>query len=127
MAHAAWRRRANDGQDPPRPARRFAIRRSIADRRADLDPAYPARRGEPTSIERARRDQLVRFYRDWYRPDLMAVVVVGDVEPKAVEAMIKEHFSPLTVPSPERPRPDFDVPDHPGTRYTVISDKETTA
>ena len=32
--------------------------------------------GTPESLERARRDQLVRFYRDWYRPDLMAVVVV---------------------------------------------------
>ena len=41
--------------------------------------------------------------------------------------MIKEHFSSLTSPSPERPRPAFDVPDHPGTRYAVVTDKETTA
>ena len=39
----------------------------------------------------------MRFYRDWYRPDLMAVIVVGDIDRDAVVAMIKEHFSSLTV------------------------------
>ena len=33
----------------------------------------------------------------------------------------------MSAPSPERPRPTFDVPDHPGTRYAVVTDKETTA
>src|SRR5580765_3601802 len=83
--------------------------------------------GKPEVIEHAQRDQLTRFYRDWYRPDLMAVIVVGDVDRDAVVTMIKAHFSSLTSPSPKRPRPAFDVPDHPATRYTVISDKETTA
>ncbi len=41
--------------------------------------------------------------------------------------MIKEHFSSLASPSPERPRPAFDVPEHPGTRYAIVTDKETTA
>ena len=57
----------------------------------------------------------------------MAVIVVGDVDRDAVATMITEHFSSLTSPSPERPRPAFDVPDHPGTRYAVVTDKETTA
>src|SRR5215203_5928866 len=35
--------------------------------------------GSPETIGRASREQLTRFYRDWYRPDLMAVIVVGDV------------------------------------------------
>ncbi len=82
--------------------------------------------GDPDVIEHAQREQLTRFYHDWYRPDLMAVMVVGDVDREAVVAMIKEHFSSLSSPSPERPRPAFDVPDHPGTRYAVVTDKETT-
>ena len=53
--------------------------------------------GKPDIIEHAQREQLMRFYRDWYRPDLMAVIVVGDVDRDAVAAMIKEHFSSLTV------------------------------
>jgi len=83
--------------------------------------------GKPDVIERAQRDQLTRFYRDWYRPDLMAVIVVGDIDRDAVVAMIKSHFSSLTSPSPARPRPVFDVPNHPATRYAVVTDKETTA
>jgi zinc protease len=83
--------------------------------------------GSPDIIEHAQREQLTRFYRDWYRPDLMAVIVVGDVDRDGVATMIKEHFSALSSPSPVRPRPAFDVPDHPGTRYAVVTDKEMTA
>jgi zinc protease len=83
--------------------------------------------GKPEIIERAQREQLTRFYRDWYRPDLMAVIVVGDIDRDVTVAMVKEHFSALTAPSPEKPRPAFDVPEHPGTRYTIVTDKETTA
>ncbi len=83
--------------------------------------------GKPEIIEHAQRAQLMRFYHDWYRPDLTAVIVVGDIDRNAVVTMIKDHFSSLASPSPERPRPAFDVPDHPGTRYAVVTDKETTA
>jgi zinc protease len=82
--------------------------------------------GNPDIIERATREQLLRFYRDWYRPDLMAVIVVGDVDRNAVAAMIRQHFSGLANPSPERPRPAYDVPTHPATRYAVVTDKEAT-
>ena len=99
-------------------------------RRVQLDGSRYADRppiGDPGIIERAQREQLTRFYRDWYRPDLMAVIVVGDVDRDAVVAMIKAHFSSLTAPSPKRPRPAFDVPERPGTRYTVVTDKESTS
>ncbi len=83
--------------------------------------------GKPDIIEHAQREQLLRFYHDWYRPDLMAVIVSGDVDRDAVAAMIKEHFGSLSAPSPERPRPTFDVPEHRGTRYAIVTDKEATA
>ena len=54
--------------------------------------------GIPAVIQSATREQLVRFYRDWYRPDLMAVIVVGDVDRNAVAAMIAQHFLSLTNP-----------------------------
>ena len=99
-------------------------------RRVQLEGSRYAERppiGDPTIIEHVKREHLTRFYHDWYRPDLMAVIVVGDVDRDAVVTLIKQHFSSLTAPSPERPRPAFDVPDHPGTRYTIVTDKETTA
>jgi zinc protease len=83
--------------------------------------------GDPNIIENASRDALVRFYRDWYRPDLMAVIVVGDVDRETVAATIRQRFSSLMNPSPARPRPDFDVAEQPGTRYAIVTDKETTA
>src|SRR5690606_10593305 len=39
--------------------------------------------------------RLKQFYTDWYRPDLMAVIAVGDFDPPAVEALIRRHFEPL--------------------------------
>jgi zinc protease len=70
---------------------------------------------------------LTKFYNDWYRPDLMAVVAVGDFDKATVEPLIKQHFAPLTNPAHERPRPTFNVPDHANTLYTVATDKESTA
>jgi zinc protease len=83
--------------------------------------------GDPDVIAHAQRAELLRFYHDWYRPDLMAVIVVGDVDRDAVEGMIKSHFSALASPSPERPRPSYDVPEHNAMRYAVVTDKETTS
>ena len=82
--------------------------------------------GDPAVIQTAQREQLLRFYRDWYRPDLMAVIVVGDVDENAVASMIRQHFSAIDNPAPERPRPIFDVPEHASTRYAVLTDKEST-
>jgi zinc protease len=99
-------------------------------RRVQLDGSQYSNRppiGDPDILQKAQREQLVRFYRDWYRPDLMAVIVVGDINRDAVVGMIKTHFSSLTNPVPARPRPNFDVPERPATRYTIIADRETTA
>jgi zinc protease len=83
--------------------------------------------GDPAVIEHATREALVRYYRDWYRPDLMAVIVVGDIDRDATVKMIRDRFSSLANPSPERKRPTYDVPDRPGTRYAFVTDKETTS
>src|SRR5689334_10322121 len=98
-------------------------------RRVQLEGTRDADRaphGDPSVIQAARREQLVRFYRDWYRPDLMSVIVVGDVDRNAVAAMIRRHFSSIANPAPERPRPTFDVPEHPGTRFAILTDQEST-
>jgi zinc protease len=56
-------------------------------------------------VATAPRDALVRFYRDWYRPDLMTVIVVGDIDPDAMEAQIRARFGDLRGPASPRPRP----------------------
>jgi zinc protease len=104
-------------------------RTSEAIRRVQLDGSRYAARpviGDPDIISHASREALLRFYRDWYRPDLMAVIVVGDVDKNAVASMIRQHFSSIENPAQERPRPSYDVPERPGTRYAVLTDKEST-
>jgi zinc protease len=114
-----WRMNLGAGERTADRVRRVQLEGS---RYADRSPI-----GTPESIQSATRDKLVRFYRDWYRPDLMAVIAVGDFDRAPVEALIKQHFSSLRPPSTERRRPEFDVPEHAGTRYTIVTDKETTA
>jgi hypothetical protein len=49
--------------------------------------------GTPEIIRNANPERLRQFYKDWYRPDLMGVVVVGDVNKAAVETLIRSHFA----------------------------------
>ena len=44
-------------------------------------------------LENAPVEALTSFYEDWYRPDLMAVIAVGDFDLDAMRARITEHFS----------------------------------
>ena len=67
-----------------------------------------------------------RFYRDWYRPDLMAVVVVGDIEPARAEQLIKAHFGAMTNPAPARARTYAPIAARAATEALVITDKEAS-
>ncbi len=83
--------------------------------------------GKPETLRTFPYDRLKKFYTDWYRPDLMAVIVVGDFDPSTIEGMIRSHFGKIPAAVSPRPRPVYDVPDQPGTRYTIASDPEATA
>lgn len=69
-------------------------------------------------------EALRRFYQTWYRPDLMAVVVVGDIDPAQMESAIREKFSALQNPTPETPRPSYTIPSANTDRYLVFQDPE---
>ncbi len=77
-------------------------------------------------INNAPYDTFRRFYRDWYRPDLMALVIVGDVNPDQVEQMVRERFSPLKNPQNPRAREKYGFPEHDETLVTITKDKEAT-
>lgn len=82
--------------------------------------------GKVDIIKNFKPETLRRFYADWYRPDLMAVIAVGDIDVDAYEAKIKEHFNGIPVKVNPKPRPVFDVPSHPSTLFSINSDKEAT-
>ena len=80
--------------------------------------------GDPEIIKNADYATIKRFYYDWYRPDLMAVIVVGDIDVDKMENKIKSMFSNYKNPENERERPKYSVPPQKGTDVVVVSDKE---
>ncbi|NHN26424.1 insulinase family protein [Flavobacterium jejuense] len=80
--------------------------------------------GQKEILENFTYDKLTSFYKDWYRPNLMSVVVVGDIDVAEMEKKIKEHFSSYKNPKNEKPRKVFDVPNHKETFVAIESDKE---
>ncbi|HZY77983.1 MAG TPA: insulinase family protein [Cyclobacteriaceae bacterium] len=69
---------------------------------------------------------IKKFYKDWYRPDLMAVVAVGDIDPVEGEKLVRKHFEQLKNPKPERPREYATVPARQKSEGLVVTDKEAT-
>jgi zinc protease len=82
--------------------------------------------GDPDVLQNAPYETLRRYYETWYRPDLMAVVAVGDFSPEAVVQQIEETFGELENPPTPTPRPAFDVPGHDETRFAIATDPELT-
>ena len=82
--------------------------------------------GRPEIIQNATPARLKQFYTDWYRPDLMAVVAVGDFDKSAIEAQIRSRFSTIPRAPAPKPRPAYTVPTQSGTVYSTITDPETT-
>ena len=83
--------------------------------------------GTEASIMSATPDKLRAFYNTWYRPDLMAVIAVGDFDPAVIEQKIRTHFSGLKNPANEEKRPIYDVPGNKEPLVAIASDKEATS
>ena len=83
--------------------------------------------GTEASIMAATPEKLRTFYNTWYRPDLMAVVAVGDFDPAVIEAKIKSHFSGLKTPANPEKRTLYDVPGNKEPLVAIASDKEATS
>jgi zinc protease len=83
--------------------------------------------GDPEILRSFPVEALTRFYGDWYRPDLMAVVAVGDFDPDGVEDLIRSHFAGLEGPLEPRPRSEYEVPSHAETLFSIESDPEATS
>lgn len=67
---------------------------------------------------------LKKFHQDWYRPDLQALVVVGDINVKDIELMIKKHFSDLKMPANKRQRINYGIPLNGKNQFMAVTDPE---
>ncbi len=81
--------------------------------------------GKDSILQNFKPEVLKRFYKDWYRPNLMAVIVVGDIEPSVAEQKITSHFSKFKNPAKPRPRPSIiPIAQRTASEAMVLTDKE---
>lgn len=111
-----WRR----GQSASQRVLRTHIPAILADSRyADRLPI-----GDMDVVRSAPREEFISFYRDWYRPDNMALIVVGDLPTSEMRRLVGEHFSEIDRPSVPLDRPYYDVPLSKRTRISIATDEE---
>jgi zinc protease len=82
--------------------------------------------GKVDIIKSFPHDTLRKFYNTWYRPDLMAVVVVGDIDPVMAEKKVVEYFSRVPKHIDAEKRLEYTVPDNDEPLISVVTDKEAT-
>ncbi|NIT70370.1 insulinase family protein, partial [candidate division KSB1 bacterium] len=82
--------------------------------------------GQKEIIENASYETIIQFYEDWYRPDLMAVIVVGDFDKSWIEELIRKHFFHLESKDDVPKRQVYPVPSHEETLFAIASDVEAT-
>jgi zinc protease len=83
--------------------------------------------GKPEVIRTAPASRLREFYDAWYRPDAMAMVAVGHVNPAQFEAAIRAAFGGLQPRAAQLPRPDRTVPAQSELLVNVTVDPELTS
>jgi zinc protease len=82
--------------------------------------------GKPEILKSFPPARLRAFYDTFYRPDLMAVVAVGDMDPQKLEEMVKAAFGGVKARTPSAPERKVDVPLHKETLVSVVTDTEIT-
>ncbi len=82
--------------------------------------------GKDEILKNFKYETIRSYYKDWYRPDLQAVIVVGDIDVATAKKMITEHFGSLKNPANERERKYVDVTSRKAPEAMVVTDKEAT-
>ncbi len=82
--------------------------------------------GKLDILENFEHEKLVSFYKDWYRPDLMAVIAVGDFDETWIKSLIEKHFANIPPLKDEKKRELSQIPDHTETLFSIATDPEAT-
>ncbi|TFG64539.1 MAG: insulinase family protein [Spirochaetales bacterium] len=83
--------------------------------------------GKKEILESFTHKRLTDFYSDWYRPELMALISVGDTPTPEIKMLIDKYFSGLRGGGPgEKRRTMYPVPDHKETLFSLVTDPEAT-
>lgn len=80
--------------------------------------------GTEEVLKNFKSSTLKQFYKDWYRPNLQALIVVGDIDMNEVEQMVISKFSDLKNPTNERTRTKYNIPFPYKNQFIAITDEE---
>ncbi len=80
--------------------------------------------GKLDIIRNFKHEEIKKFYKDWYRPNLQAVIAVGDFDVEQVETLIKANFGSLKNPANPKPHQEYGLPDNKEPMVKIITDKE---
>jgi zinc protease len=72
-------------------------------------------------------EAIKRFYHDWYRPDLQAIIIVGDINVDKMEQIVKAKFADLKNPENEKPRTSYTIPLTGKNQFIAVTDPEMKA
>ncbi|MBR1849921.1 MAG: insulinase family protein [Bacteroidales bacterium] len=74
------------------------------------------------------RQSIVDFFNDWYRPDLQAIVIVGDIpDINAMEQQVRQVFGAHPKAVNPKERKAYTVPDNVEPIIAIATDKEATS
>lgn len=79
--------------------------------------------GSVDVIQHAPAQVLRDFYKRWYRPNLMSIVVVGDIDPQYAQQLIEQNFAKYTNPEQPQPSPSNLLPNNIEPLVGVFQDK----
>ncbi len=80
--------------------------------------------GTKRNLDTFKYETIKQFYKDWYRPDLQAVVVVGDVNVSQVEQLIRQHFGSIPKRVNPKRRVKYGIPAGKETQTLIVTDPE---
>ena len=84
--------------------------------------------GKEEVIMNFKRQAIVDFFNDWYRPDLQAIVIVGDIaDIDALERQVKEVFGSHAKTQNPKERKSFEIPNNVEPLICIAQDKEATS
>ena len=82
--------------------------------------------GGEDQLKNFKYESLTNFYKTWYRPDMQALVVIGDVDVDQIEAKIKTIFSDIPAPEVPTQKVIHKIPDNAEPIVAVLTDPEAT-
>jgi zinc protease len=90
---------------------------------------YAVRRpiGQKEVLDTFDHGRLRDFYNTWYRPELTAVIAIGDFDEDTLVAKIREFFNDEPARKRPKARPDFDMPGHEERLVSIVTDAEATS